>query len=481
MADNWWEEAPEVGAINDDQWWTAAPEVEGAPITGLREQAMSGVNEGIAGLVGLPVDAVSGAINGVSGLVNGALGTEIPAIQNPVGGSQWLREGVLAPTISNVAPQTGVQRFGRRVGQELGATAIPALGMASRAGSLIEMGRSLVPQLSSAVGSGIGAQTAREIAPDSAAAEVAGQIIGGVGATMAARALRPNPNPAPPTVDDLNAQAGDLYRQGDARAAAGPQDLNGLKTRADSVLRNEQLITPTGRNLADGNVRKFLDVLDDYQGQQMPPKAMQKARQFLNDAAASTDATDRRIGSILKGEFDDWRNQLVPEYQQADALYGKVKRAQDVDFRLTKAENRAASTGTGGNTVNAMRQNLRQILDDPKKARGYSADELAAMRAIIRGDTTTNAMRLIGRLSPTSGALPLVGLGASSSAFGPLGAAPSALGYFARGGAEVRTQNQIKGLMDLILGGQTRAPKGYNAGEISGLLGAIARPAVTGD
>lgn len=315
------------------------------------------------------------------------------------------------------------------------------------------------------------------------ASEGAGQLTEGTAAEPVARAVAPiaagllgglatrPARPKAPTREALRGQADDLYKAGDARAAAADVDV--LAAQIDSELTNLNIKTPTGRIVADGNVKKFLDVLEDYKGQPMTPEQMQTARRLLTDAAGSTDASDRRIGSALLSKFDEWRNARVPEYSQADQLYGRAKRAEDVDFRIEKAERRAASTGTGGNAVNAARQNIRAILDNPKARRGYSAEEIEAMEAIVRGDAATNLMRLVGRMSPNSGALPLIGLGASSATFGPLGAVPSALGYFARGGAETMTNRQIGLLSELIRNGAPLPSRG-SAGIGEGILAALA-------
>ena len=468
MADGPWTKYQKQAATTDTASapensgpWTkyqkvAAPEQKDAhPETGLRDQTMSGVNEGIAGAIGMPIDAVAGAINGIGDLT-GAWGH----IERPVGGSQWLKETVLSPTISDVEPQTGAQRFGRRVGQEVGAAVVPMAGTMRGASTAAEMASRAAPQIASAVGGGIGAQTANEIAPDSPVAELAGNVIGSVagGAVAGAIARRANPTPdAVPTTDALKSQASDLYTKGDARPGADPQSLQQFRQGIDDVLARENLITPTGRNLADGNVRKFLDVMDDYQGQTMTPRQMQTARKFLTDAAKSAEPSDRRIGAMLLDEFDTWRNQAVPEYAEADKLYGRLKRAEDIDWRVEKAENRAASTGTGGNTVNAARQNIRQILDNPKLRRGYSAEEIAAMEAIVRGDKTTNAMRLAGRLSPTSGAFPLIANTVGTSMNPLLGGAIAGAAAGAKGIAERRTSQQINALARMIRNGSPEA------------------------
>lgn len=280
-------------------------------------------------------------------------------------------------------------------------------------------------------------------------ARVIAPIVAGGAAAAVARPKAPQA----PSVDDLRNQAEGLYQQGAARAGADASAVQSLASQIDGELQSLNIKTPKGRVLAEGNVKKFIDVLDDYKGQQMKPEQMQTIRRILTDAAGSADPADRRIGAILLGKFDDWRAQHVPEYAQADGIYGRMKRAEDVDYRVEKAERRADSTGTGGNRVNAARQNIRQILDNPKAQRGYSPDELIAMRAIVSGDRATNALRTIGKLSPTSGALPLMGSIVGASVSPLVGASAMGLTYGAKTAAELLTNRQINALGAMIRNG----------------------------
>lgn len=307
------------------------------------------------------------------------------------------------------------------------------------------------------------------------ASEAAGQATEGTAAEPWARTIAPiiaggvaglatrPKGPQAPTKADQRAQAEGLYRAGDARPGADATAVSDLAKQVDAELLALNIKTPTGRIVADGNVKKFLDVMDDYAGQDMTPEQMQTVRRMLQDAAGSADPQDRRIGAALLGKFDDWRRQHVPEYDQADKIYGRMKRADDVDFRIEKAERRAASSGTGGNSVNTARQNIRQILDDPKKQRGYSEDELIAMERIVRGSPVVNTLRLGGRLSPTSGALPLIGSIAGTGLNPLAGAAMMGATYAMKSGAEALTNRQINNLSAMIRNGAA-LPKNALAG-----------------
>lgn len=86
----------------------------------------SGLNEGIARTLGLPVDAVSSAIN--QAVVN--FGGQ-PPINDPVGGAKFFENVLNNLGLIGKEPTTPGGRITRRAAQEVGAAALPGLGMAS--------------------------------------------------------------------------------------------------------------------------------------------------------------------------------------------------------------------------------------------------------------------------------------------------------------------------------------------------------------
>jgi hypothetical protein len=437
----------------------------GQGINNAGSQMLSGANEGVAATLGAPVDLMTSLLNLGSTGINAATGASIPQITDPVGGGgdmQSLMSPFIGPKDDSLPG-----RYARSIGREIGAAAIPAGAFAAKAAS---PAAGLLGALQSSVGAGTGAQVARDVAPGNPLLEMIGALAGGSIPALLQRSAAPRA----PTSQELGDEAKDLYQTGRQRAPAPAEEVQSLKASIMGEMQANSRITPTGRVMADGNVRKFLDVLDDYDGKSMSPGEIQNLRTYLQDAAASVDAGERRLGAILLGKFDDWRGQIVPEFSQADSLYSRMKRAEDVDLRVQKAERRAATSGTGGNTVNATRQNIRQILDNPTARRGYSPAEIAAMEEIVRGNATTNSLRLIGRLSPTSGALPLMGniagVGISPAVGVPImGAAAGAKGL-----SEVLTNRQISSLSEMIRNGGPLAARQTNdmqRGLLAALLG----------
>lgn len=467
------------------------------PKTNMLEQGMSGVNEGIGNILGAPVDLMTGAINSAAGLAG-----YDPMIENPVGGSQWINDKALGFSISDTQPQSTGQRVARRVGQEVGASTIPALGLLGRgAGAATTVGRGvddmaraaqaapgafLGAEAAGAVGSGLGGAAAQEIAPQSALAEILGQVVGGGAA--AGGMLAANKPTRAPTIDALKARQKAAYNTVDASPAQlTPEATQALQGRVQ------------GRASADGMdpflAPKASRVADKIGGLETPSiSEVEKARRLVGrDVAGAIDPTERALGVGMKDEITDYLSNLQPSQvtggDPADAIAAlgegrqmtqRIKKSQDINNRIYKAENRAASSGTGGNEVNAIRQNIRQILDDPRKRRGYSKEEIAAMESIVRGTPTQNALRMIGRFSPSAGALPAMAGVTAGAALGPLGAVPSAMGYLAKGGAEKLTRGAVGSLDEMIRSGGTAAGRKLSEAQKSALAALLAAQVANG-
>lgn len=201
-------------------------------------------------------------------------------------------------------------------------------------------------------------------------------------------------------------------------------------------------------------------------------------RRIVGQAARSPEASERALARNIIDRIDDFiaragpddilagnAQQGIPALQEARQLWSQVRRLDTVDDAVVRAERRAASTGTGGNEDNALRQNIRAILDNPNRSRGFTGDERQAMETVVRGTPEQNVMRLVGRLSPSgNGLMAALGIGAAGAGGvmgGPLGAAvatiPPAAGMLAKSLADGATRRNVDDLVRLIRAGGDRA------------------------
>lgn len=391
-------------------------------VSGVAGQFGAGSQEGIAQLLGFPVDAVTGAISGVGELT----GLWDP-IENPVGGSASI-SAALSPFRSGIAePQTDLERASRRIGEEIGSTAagLP-LGLATSAGRAAPVATALI-EGASGLGSGLGAAAANYVAPDSAVAEVVGQLLGGIPAAVgASRALGMGGTDAVRTGGTIESQK---------QRAADAYDL----VRADQSVIGAKGATDLELGLIDAAIRADIDpalsptsygverAISDRINPNMTIEDVEKLRRITGRAVpVSASGEDIAASMALKNEITDFLDRINSPATEAlregrDATR-RYKAAEALTEASTKAARRAASTGSGGNEINAMRQNLRSILDNPSKRKSFTADELARIEQIVFGNTEQNLMRRLSRFAPSSGGLAsMLGIG------GTLASAPVAL------------------------------------------------------
>ena len=136
---------------------------------------------------------------------------------------------------------------------------------------------------------------------------------------------------------------------------------------------------------------------------------------------ATAAPADRRLAGLMKDDItsylDGLNDPVANGLKDGRDAHRRVSAAQAVADASTKASRRAARTGSGGNEINALRQNLSSIIDNPRKAASFTASERSAIDDIVRGTTEQNAMRRASRFAPSSGGLSaMMGIGGAMAA-----------------------------------------------------------------
>ncbi|MEM6834096.1 MAG: hypothetical protein AAF562_10795 [Pseudomonadota bacterium] len=449
--------------------------------TGLRDQAMSGVNEGLAGFLGAPVDLMTTGINSATGAINNMTGANIPQIQSPVYGSEMF-EDVLSPAISDVSPQTAGQRYARRIGQEVGFGApaamtlagAPVIGPAARTNLPAYMGASTA----SDVAAGTSGQTAREIAPENDFLDFAATLAGGSAVSSAlTRASRSRP--AAPTREEIGAEASRLYDQTKGVSLtdnASAEYLNRLQQRLE-MEGGDALSHPK----ASAQIRRV------EKNPRMDVYGIEQSRRKIRDNVARN-ADEGAMGRELLSEIEGYLDSLTPQditSGNADEAVNALRQARaaahtgykhdTVSDALDNAVRRTERSGTAGNVLNNTTQEIEKIYrnevsrSNPQKSAGYSPDEVAKMEEIVFPSTYERNLQRLGRLSPTTGAhsnTSLLGGGAGITAAATTGnplfyaaAAPPAVGMIAETLARRAKNKHTDELVDIIARGGAAEPK----------------------
>ena len=186
-------------------------------------------------------------------------------------------------------------------------------------------------------------------------------------------------------------------------------------------------------------------------------------RKVVRGARASIDKDERRIGSMIAKEMDDY----ISRIGSADVISGNpqaasaaLNTARDAWTRMSKSdviqeavEKAGVRAGqfSGSGFENALRTQFRQIAMNPKRMRGFSQTEQEAIKKVAMGGPLDNAMRSLGKLAPTGVVSAGIGGTAGYAIGGPVGAvALPAAGAIARRGATKLTERNVDKLSDLV-------------------------------
>lgn len=293
---------------------------------------------------------------------------------------------------------------------------------------------------------------------------VTGGVLGGLTAPGRPRPVR---KPAP-TLDELRAMKNDAYRAVDTAGVRYSPEAYGalakemrLGAQVDNI---DPIVTPRSARL--------LDVAEERAASGWSPSLseLDNLRKAISRGAAnSTDPAEQYFGREMIREIDDFvaSPQAMAEGSSGDAaslierarnLNTRYRKVQDVTRAVDSAELRAGSTNSGGNIDNAIRQNLRRILEN---SRNLSPEEQQALRDIVLGTPGQNLLRTIGKLSPQGNglmaALNLGATGTGGAVGGPIGAVvgatPGAAGIVSKHIADGITQRRVAQLIDLMATG----------------------------
>jgi hypothetical protein len=305
---------------------------------------------------------------------------------------------------------------------------------------------------------------------------------GGVGA-LAGKMAQSTASKAIPTRDAVTRRSDSLYK---AAKSSGVT----LNPATSARLADEIKVALDGAAFHPRIHPKVAAAFDEVVGEAGNPLDLQRVdhlRRIAGAAAKSNEADERRVASAMIDKMDDFADALTPAdvsgsnpasavgyLKEARRLWSIKRKDEMIADALERAERRAASTGSGGNVDNAIRQNIRSILDNPKKVRGFSKEERALMERIVRGGAGQNTLRLIGKLSPQGNGL-MAALGLGATVANPVMAAAPAAGLMAKSIADRITPANVARLSGVVRsGGRTPTP------QLTGPQEAMIRALLTG-
>ncbi len=463
---------------------TPAPAMEprGLGDTLGRQLGLTGryITEGAMTFPNMVGDAANTAVNlGIRGV--NAMGADVPYLMLPSEATKGALDAAGVPK-----PETATERIVAEPSKWLASIpgfAGPVMAGGEKAAQYLgPVLKDFGTQAAGAITGGTAYGGAKELFPDSPGVQMAagllGSVAGGAGAQMFANR---GTQQAIPSTGDLRSMAQASYNQADdAGAIIKPEAIQRL---ASSV--TDDLAEFGYHPQLQPRIATVLSELERVGKENITTKGVQTLRRIAGNAAMSTDPSERALGARIIGQIDDMLATLTPDdvvqgnaddaasaLREGARLWSQFRKSEMVDEAVEKGVRRAASTGSGGNAENAIRQNIRAILDSPSKRRGFNADEIAAMEKVVKGSSIQNMFRLVGKLSPSgNGLMAALGLGAVSQG-GALALAPVA-GLIAKPIAEQLGRRGINALSQTVRGGGLLSQGMPEAQLPGGLLGSL--------
>lgn len=244
----------------------------------------------------------------------------------------------------------------------------------------------------------------------------------------------------------------------------------GVKVKADAFdgfanKINAQLvkegIDPTLTPKSTAALKRIVDA----KGSDKTLSELDTLRKVAKGAANDIDKADARLGNIIISELDasidKLSNQIGGKFKEARGLAQRAFKSQDITDMIENASH------TASGLENGLRIEARKILKNKKRRKGFTSEELAALRKIEQGTTTANLAKLLGKFGISEGqatsmlgaSIGIGGGGAIGAAFGPVGAGVGALtvpaiGQIAKKTAQRITLKNTKLADDLIRAGR---------------------------
>ncbi|CAH0528411.1 hypothetical protein CTH30272_02095 [Allocatenococcus thiocycli] len=280
--------------------------------------------------------------------------------------------------------------------------------------------------------------------------------------------LEPKPKAAlsqsAPEIKQLRQAASKLYKEIDDAGVRVPKsDYLNLGIKINNVARQSGFdpnLTP--------KVKGFLDRLEsDYKKGQIKLSDIDQLRKVAQIPANAIDnATESAIGSKIISTIDDFLDSqgeklassggqnLGGKYRDARNLISRVKKAEVIDEAVFKASEAASGFENG------LRNEIRSILKNKKKRRGFTPDEVKAMQQITQGGSMENMFKKLGKLGfgadqQTNMLLGSLGFAGGMLAGGPLvAAAVPTVGYVSAKIAKKLGERNVRFLNDITKAGK---------------------------
>lgn len=364
-----------------------------------------------------------------------------------------------AGTAATGAELTGALMTGKGLA-DLGLTSV---GRFARPGAINAAARVVAPTLEGAAYGTVDAlgndKDVKTGALIGAAAGLGGKFVGDV---IDAGAKKLSTQAEIPALAALREKQKEAYKVvEDAGVILKPNVVSDIKTTVQS-----ELTKMSYRPKLMPRIKNALDEIDNEIGNNITLNGLESLRRVFRIAGQSDTPAEREAASRMIAAIDDRiakinaKDMLTGDLKAFKALRDardltvKVKKTEQLQKAVNTAKNRASSTYSGGNEENAIRQNIRRLMEK-NDGRGWTADEKAVMQEIVSGSIGQNTLRKIGKLSPNGNGLNLM-LSLLGASVAPQTLAVPAAGLVAKASADRGVRQAVERLNVLVRSGGSK-------------------------
>lgn len=350
-----------------------------------------------------------------------------------------LTRSVTGNEVKAEAPQTPLGGYARTIGEFLPSTLVGGARSVGQAGmNALKFG--VIP----AVAGETAEQSLDANSPFKPYAKGAAALATGVGMSMLPNKIKSTA----PTVEQLRGDATVKYKE--AENAGVVMTPKAYKDVADDIVQTVKKEGYDPKIHPKNNAA--IDRLEELNGKPVTFQELETLRKIAKGAGKSLGDDEARISQIIVNKIDDLIENIQPSQMikgdavgaktivEARDLWSKVKKTEAVDELIENAKLRS-SQFSGSGFENALRTEFRNFVRNEKNLRGFSKEEVDALRKVATGGPLENVMRFFGKFSPTGGLVPTVLGGGLGFTVG--GSLPAALATLGGAAAARRTATQM--------------------------------------
>lgn len=263
---------------------------------------------------------------------------------------------------------------------------------------------------------------------------------------------------AAPTIQGLKDAARGVYKEIDNLGVTiNPRGTSRLSRELGGLVRKEGF-----NSTIHPKVNAALKEFKAVEGTKQSLSEIDILRRVANSAAKSIEPDEKRLGKIMidkiddfldtagKGELSRTDRNIGAKYKDARQLWRRAKKSELIEEAFSKADLQATGFENG------IRTQFRSILNNKNKSKGFTKEELDAMRQVVKGTSLQNVAKMIGRFGFSEGQasnmlMGSAGVAGGAALGGPAGAvAVPIIGQISRNLAAKLTRKGAEGA-DLVV------------------------------